>query len=486
MERTDTELLRAYGEEGSEAAFGELVRRHLGLVYGVARRVVVDEHLAEDVAQATFAILAREARHLQGRTVLASWLHRTAANQSAKLVRGEMRRRAREQEAYAMEKSGPEGEAAWERIAPRLDGALNRLGEADRAVLLLRFFEKKSAREIGTSLAVSEAAAQKRLGRALERLRGLLGHPAATVPSATLASLLMAEAVAATPSVLTGAVTTAALAGATTAGAFTFTTLKLIVMSKLKTSAVAALIAAGIGTPLVLQHQTIERLRAGQSPLEAAARRAGDLEAERERLARELAQARDARALSQGQLTELMRLRGEVGPLRRDSQDLARLRAEQLAKRTDAVTPASGADYLPAATWANVGAAKPESAIQTFLWAGKHGEMDLVGKLLRWQRDADIPASGELDQTFAEGLVAGTTRFAGSLQGFRVVTEDTAGDNETRLGIELTDEQGKAQVHKLRLVKEDGQWFPVMHVWLAGEGSVQAALDVPAKFQQGK
>jgi len=484
MEWTDSELLRAYGEEGSEAAFGELVRRHLGLVYGVARRVVVDEHLAEDVAQATFAILAREARHLQGRMVLASWLHRTAATQSAKLVRGEMRRRAREQEAYAMEKSGPEDTAAWERIAPRLDGALNRLGEGDRAVLLLRFFEKKSVREIGTALAVSEAAAQKRLGRALERLRGLLGTEAVTVPSATLAALLMAEAVAATPSVLTGAVATAALAGATTAGAFTFTTLKLIVMSKLKTSAVAALIAAGIATPLVLQHQTIERLRAGQSPLEAAARRAGDLEAERERLARELAQARDARALSQGQLTELMRLRGEVGPLRRDSQDLARLRAEQL--RTEATAQAAADDYLPAATWANVGAAKPESAIQTFLWAGKHGEKDLVGKLLRWQRDADIPASGELDQTFAEGLVAGTTRFAGSLQGFRVVTEDTAGDNEARLGIELTDEQGKAQVHKLRLVKEDGQWFPVMHVWLAGEGSVQAALDVPAKFQQGQ
>ncbi len=67
-ERTDSELLRAYAETGSESAFAELVSRHVVLVYCVARRVVVDTHLAEDVTQATFATLAREARHLAGRT----------------------------------------------------------------------------------------------------------------------------------------------------------------------------------------------------------------------------------------------------------------------------------------------------------------------------------------------------------------------------------------------------------------------------------
>jgi len=62
-QRTDCELLREYAESGSESAFAELVSRHIGLVYSVALRVVVDPHFAEDVTQSTFTILAREARH---------------------------------------------------------------------------------------------------------------------------------------------------------------------------------------------------------------------------------------------------------------------------------------------------------------------------------------------------------------------------------------------------------------------------------------
>src|SRR5687768_345239 len=122
-ERTDCELLGDYAENGSEAAFTELVSRHVGLVYSVALRVVADPHLAEDVTQGTFAVLAREARRLGVRTFLSSWLHRTASNQAANLVRGEMRRRAREQEAYAMQTG--ESEPEWKQLAPVLDAALN-------------------------------------------------------------------------------------------------------------------------------------------------------------------------------------------------------------------------------------------------------------------------------------------------------------------------------------------------------------------------
>ena len=95
-ERTDSDLLRDYAENGSEPAFAELVRRHIALVYSSALRMVVDPYYAEDVTQATFATLARQARRLTGRALLSGWLHRTASNLAAKLVRGEMRRRARE------------------------------------------------------------------------------------------------------------------------------------------------------------------------------------------------------------------------------------------------------------------------------------------------------------------------------------------------------------------------------------------------------
>ena len=75
-----------------------------------------------------------------------------ASNQAAKLVRSEMRRRAREQEAYAMQNMPTESDPDWKQIAPLLDTALNKLAEADRAVILLRYFEKKTAKTILSKL----------------------------------------------------------------------------------------------------------------------------------------------------------------------------------------------------------------------------------------------------------------------------------------------------------------------------------------------
>src|SRR5438046_4264975 len=101
-EQTDPQLLRAYAESRSEAAFAELVRRHVDLVYSAALRMVRDPHLAEDVAQGAFVALAQNARQLADHPVLCGWLHRTAQNLAANIVRSDVRRRAREEEAAAM------------------------------------------------------------------------------------------------------------------------------------------------------------------------------------------------------------------------------------------------------------------------------------------------------------------------------------------------------------------------------------------------
>ena len=99
---TDPQLLRDYAERRSEAASAELVQRHVDLVYSAALRMVRDAHLAEDVAQSAFIALAQNARQLLDRPVLSGWLHRTAQNLAANTVRSDVRRRAREQEAVAM------------------------------------------------------------------------------------------------------------------------------------------------------------------------------------------------------------------------------------------------------------------------------------------------------------------------------------------------------------------------------------------------
>ncbi len=168
----DQQLLKRYAADGSEAAFSDLVARHVNLVYSVAlRRTGGDVELAKDVAQLVFRDLARKARRLPEAVLLAGWLHRATRFAAAQAVRAERRRHAHEQEAAVMNALRSESTPDWEHIRPLLDEALDRLGRRDRDALLLRFFEQRSLADIGTTLGLSEEAARKRVSRALEKVR---------------------------------------------------------------------------------------------------------------------------------------------------------------------------------------------------------------------------------------------------------------------------------------------------------------------------
>ena len=116
---TDRELQHRY-IEGSEGAFGELVGRHVGLVYSTAlRRVGGDAHLTQDVAQLVFTELARRVRFLPEAMVLAGWLHRAAYFTAGQALRTERRRRAREEKSVVIPAdSVPTPE--WESLAAAL------------------------------------------------------------------------------------------------------------------------------------------------------------------------------------------------------------------------------------------------------------------------------------------------------------------------------------------------------------------------------
>ncbi|HEY0551883.1 MAG TPA: sigma-70 family RNA polymerase sigma factor, partial [Verrucomicrobiae bacterium] len=198
----DAELLRAYVESGSEAAFAALVERHKGLVYASALRQTGAASLAEEITQTVFIVLARKARTLKPGTLLSGWLFRATRFAACDALKIERRRVRREHEASLMnpnDDSRNEEDAAWQEIAPVLDESLARLGEADRHALLLRFLEQRKLAEVGEALGLSEDGARKRVERALEKLREILGQRGVVVPAALLTILLAAKAAPVTP-----------------------------------------------------------------------------------------------------------------------------------------------------------------------------------------------------------------------------------------------------------------------------------------------
>jgi RNA polymerase sigma factor (sigma-70 family) len=333
-DQTDSQLLRAYAERRSEPAFAELVRRHLDFVYSAARRMVCDSHLAEDVAQSVFLALAANATQLTERPVLSGWLHRTAQNIAAQTVRTDVRRRAREQEAVAMnELPATESDAVWEHIAPHLDAALGNLNDADRDAVLLRYFERKSAREMAQTLGISDAAAQRRVSRAVERLREFFAQRGVTVGASGLAVVLSATAVQAAPAGLAVTISAAAaVAGTTIAVTASATATQAIAMTTLQKALVTVTVAAAIGTGIFETRQAfslrtqVQALQQQQAPLTQQIQL---LQSERDGLANRLSALADEIENGKGNSSELQKLRGEVSRLRGDSQELAQLKATE-------------------------------------------------------------------------------------------------------------------------------------------------------------
>jgi RNA polymerase sigma factor (sigma-70 family) len=332
---TDQQLLTDYAERRSETAFAELVRRHADLVYSAALRMVCDVHLAEDVTQGVFVALAQNVRQLTGRPVLSGWLHRTAQNLAANVVRSDVRRRAREQEAITLNTLlDVKPEARWEQIAPHLDAALGELDDAGRDAVLLRYFERKSAREMAHTLGISDEAAQKRVSRAVERLRECLAKQGVTVGTVGLVSVLSANAIQAAPvgllttlpavAVVTGKAAATAIIAQTTTTTMNWISLKSAV------AMVAAALVAGTGTYLV-QNREASRLRAENRALMVAREQLG---AEHAAVLSSSTNSNNELELLRKDKNELIRLRGEVGALRRQKDELGKLHEENRQLRT--------------------------------------------------------------------------------------------------------------------------------------------------------
>ncbi|MDB5319270.1 MAG: hypothetical protein JWN40_901 [Phycisphaerales bacterium] len=228
---SDYTLLRRYAVGGADAqpAFAKLVARHLELVYSVAVRRVGDRHLAEDVAQAVFLVLAKKAGRLNERTILSNWLFCTTRYAAANALKSQARRRHHEQKHQAMTPANAPANPAsdddatydWDALAPLLDDALGALARRDREAVLLKYIEGRTHRDVGLAMGISEEAARKRVSRAIERLRTRFSTGGVAVSVAAVAAVLSTQASAAgVPAGLAGTIATSVSGSTITSIAF--------------------------------------------------------------------------------------------------------------------------------------------------------------------------------------------------------------------------------------------------------------------------
>jgi len=246
----DATLLRRYAEDRSEAAFAEVVKRHLDLVYSAAlRRTGGDTHRAADVVQQVFGALARDARRLSRHSVLQAWLHTATRNASLNLMISEHRRKARESEAAGLgtEASRSAESHDWESIKPLLDGAIDELPGPDRDAVVLRFLERREFSEIGLALRMSADAARMRTARALEKLRVLLARRGITSTAAALGAIVTNQSLMSAPAGLASAVASASVAGGAAGAGLAASFTSLMTTKTAATAVIFGILAYGAG-----------------------------------------------------------------------------------------------------------------------------------------------------------------------------------------------------------------------------------------------
>ncbi|MBP7825785.1 MAG: sigma-70 family RNA polymerase sigma factor [Verrucomicrobia bacterium] len=397
--------------------------------------------------------------------MLSGWLHTTAHHLAIKTIRTDARRQQREKEAATMnESTHVPAAASWQEIAPHLDTLIGKLAESERDAILLRYFEKKSATEMAACLGISADAAQKRVNRAVEKLRNLFSKHGINIGAGGLGILISTHAVQAAPAGLALTISSVALAGTAATTSTLITATKTMAMTTLQKTLVTTTVAVLAGVGLYEAKQAhdarteVQTLRQQQAPLVARVQELEDNFVDAtNRLANLLAE--NASLKSNSERNELLKLRGEVTRLR------------SLEKDINALQKAASQSVSGLAEWRpnevrNVGRATPLDAMQTFLWSEITTNLSVLSQC--FVGDETDPVTPESLTQFASDPMM---RLGGDLDTIRVLSQRFISPTEVLLDVQAKfDERsgvmrGNGVTIELTLHNVNGEWkFVVFNV----------------------
>ena len=349
----DAALLEEWVLNRREEAFAELVAHYQKLVFAAALRRTGNPESARDVAQQVFATLAAKAPLLIGRRNIAGWLYHAASHLGARALRTERRRAEAQNHAeFSGNCSGQAEQGLWGAV----EDAVGALGEGDREAIVLHYLEDRSYPEMAAALGITEAAARKRVSRALQlleerlRVRGV-GRSATAVIAAVVAQQ------SAAPLSASGGLAAGAIASSATVS----TPLNILMSTVLThtTTKLAAGMAAVFLVPLALQwnanaslRQEIASTRSKAPPPPPAvvftdsqrlATLRAELAAKREAVVAAENKVAELAALKRKLETEVVYSMGTVESMARELANASRV-ATSLEERQDALMKARAKD----------------------------------------------------------------------------------------------------------------------------------------------
>lgn len=173
-ESKDETLVRAYLQTREEELFDELYRRYASKIYGRCLSLLNDEVLAQDAVQEIFMKIILNLSKFGEKSKFSTWVYSITYNGCIDIIRKRKKRLLLETPEETISEDFPEevdDQFVLEVEVDRLKVILEKIDEDDKAVLLMKYLEEMSIKEMAEALSKSESAVKMKIKRAKHRFK---------------------------------------------------------------------------------------------------------------------------------------------------------------------------------------------------------------------------------------------------------------------------------------------------------------------------